>query len=51
MCLFSSRLFTRDAASESSLSVCYMKGRNNYLCRKKLYDLTDQPVLSGLERD
>ena len=32
------------------LSVCYMKGRNNYLCRKKLYDLTDQPVLSGLEQ-
>src|ERR1039457_4130016 len=31
------------------LSVCYMKGRNNYLCRKKLYDLTDQPVLSVLE--
>lgn len=31
------------------LSVCYMKGRNNYLCRQKLYDLTDQPVLSGLE--
>ena len=31
------------------LSVCYMKGRNNYLCRKKLYDLTDQPVLSGLD--
>jgi len=31
------------------LSVCYMKGRNNYLCRKKLYDLTDRPVLSGLE--
>jgi ATP-dependent DNA helicase DinG len=26
-----------------------MKGRNNYLCRKKLIDLTDQPVLSGLE--
>src|SRR5580698_8885332 len=36
-----------DAASGSRLSVCYMKGRNNYLCRKKLYDLTDQPVLSG----
>jgi len=36
-------------ASGSRLSVCYMKGRNNYLCRKKLYDLTDQPVLSGLE--
>jgi ATP-dependent DNA helicase DinG len=33
----------------NKLSVCYMKGRNNYLCRKKLYDLTDQPVLSGLE--
>jgi ATP-dependent DNA helicase DinG len=32
-----------------SLSVCYMKGRNNYLCRKKLYDLTNQPVLSGLD--
>ena len=30
------------------LSVCYMKGRNNYLCRKKLYDLTGQPLLSGL---
>jgi ATP-dependent DNA helicase DinG len=31
------------------LRVCYMKGRNNYLCRKKLYDLAGQPVLSGLE--
>src|SRR6202166_2804805 len=38
-----------ESASGSRLSVCYMKGRNNYLCRKKLYDLTDQPVLSGLE--
>jgi ATP-dependent DNA helicase DinG len=38
-----------NAASGSRLSVCYMKGRNNYLCRKKLYDLTNQPVLSGLE--
>src|SRR5215469_9276318 len=36
-------------AGEGKLSVCYMKGRANYLCRKKLYDLTDQPVLSGLE--
>ncbi len=35
--------------ADSRLSVCYMKGRNNYLCRKKLYDLTDQPVLSGLD--
>jgi ATP-dependent DNA helicase DinG len=31
------------------LRVTYMKGRNNYLCRQKLYDLTNQPVLSGLE--
>ena len=31
------------------LRVCYMKGRNNYLCRKKLYDLGNQPVLNGLE--
>jgi ATP-dependent DNA helicase DinG len=38
-----------ESASGSRLSVCYMKGRNNYLCRKKLYELTDQPVLSGLE--
>jgi ATP-dependent DNA helicase DinG len=34
---------------DRKLSVRYMKGRNNYLCRKKLIDLTDQPVLSGLE--
>lgn len=32
-----------------ALSVCYMKGRNNYLCRKKIYDLTNQPVLNGLD--
>ena len=31
------------------LRVCYMKGRNNYLCRQKLYDLSNQPVLNGLE--
>src|SRR5690348_15075365 len=36
-------------AGDRKLSVCYMKGRSNYLCRKKLYDLTDQPVLSGLD--
>ena len=30
------------------LRVCYMKGRGNYLCRRKLYALRDQPVLSGL---
>jgi ATP-dependent DNA helicase DinG len=34
---------------DRKLSVCYMKGRNNYLCRKKFFDLTDKPVLSGLE--
>jgi ATP-dependent DNA helicase DinG len=34
---------------DGKLNVCYMKGRSNYLCRKKLYDLTDQPVLSGLD--
>ncbi|MDP9267791.1 MAG: ATP-dependent DNA helicase [Acidobacteriota bacterium] len=30
------------------LRVCYMKGRNNYLCRQKVYDLEDSPILSGL---
>jgi ATP-dependent DNA helicase DinG len=40
---------TDGGAPPGKLSVCYMKGRNNYLCRKKLYDLTDQPVLSGLD--
>jgi ATP-dependent DNA helicase DinG len=31
------------------LKVCYMKGRQNYLCRQKLYALTDAPLLTGLE--
>jgi len=44
-----SRSARNDKETAGRLSVCYMKGRNNYLCRKKLYDLTDQPVLSGLE--
>ena len=39
----------RSDGGDGKLSVCYMKGRNNYLCRKKLYELTDQPVLSGLD--
>jgi ATP-dependent DNA helicase DinG len=47
------QLFYKDvpflAQHIGELKVCYMKGRNNYLCRKKLYDLTGQPVLSGLE--
>jgi ATP-dependent DNA helicase DinG len=34
---------------QGKLNVCYMKGRSNYLCRKKLFDLADQPVLSGLQ--
>jgi ATP-dependent DNA helicase DinG len=34
---------------DHKLSVCYMKGRNNYLCRKKLYELAAQPILTGLE--
>lgn len=46
---FLERALFSDTASGSRLSVCYMKGRNNYLCRKKLYDLSSQPVLSGLE--
>jgi ATP-dependent DNA helicase DinG len=32
---------------QGKLNVCYMKGRSNYLCRKKLYDLNHQPILSG----
>ena len=47
------QLFHKDLpflqAHLGELRVCYMKGRANYLCRKKLYDLTDQPVLNGLE--
>lgn len=31
------------------LSVCYMKGRNNFACRQKIYDAEKMPVLSGLE--
>jgi len=33
---------------EGRLRVCYMKGRNNYLCRQKLYDLKNQPILREL---
>jgi ATP-dependent DNA helicase DinG len=31
------------------LKVCYMKGRNNYACRQKIYDIEKEPVLAGLE--
>ena len=30
------------------MRVCTMKGRANYLCRRKLYALRDAPLLSGL---
>ena len=32
---------------QRQLKVCYMKGRNNYLCRKKLYELANVPILNG----
>jgi ATP-dependent DNA helicase DinG len=32
-----------------SLRVCYMKGRANYLCRNKLVQLRNAPILTGLE--
>jgi ATP-dependent DNA helicase DinG len=31
------------------LNVCYMKGRNNYACRQKIYDADQNLVLAGLE--
>lgn len=34
---------------ERPLSVCYMKGRSNFLCRQKLYDAEKTPVLDGME--
>ncbi|HSU57775.1 MAG TPA: helicase C-terminal domain-containing protein [Bryobacteraceae bacterium] len=33
---------------ERPLSVCYMKGRMNYLCRQKVYDAEREPVLTGM---
>ena len=42
-------LFGENTTGEARLKVCYMKGRQNYLCRKKLYELTGAPVLSGLD--
>jgi ATP-dependent DNA helicase DinG len=32
-----------------NIRVTLMKGRQNYLCRQKLYDLEKQPVLDGLD--
>jgi len=31
------------------LQVCYMKGRNNFACRQKIYDADREPILDGLE--
>jgi ATP-dependent DNA helicase DinG len=31
------------------LQVCYMKGRNNFACRQKIYDAEREPILTGLE--
>src|SRR5258708_38503687 len=31
------------------LKVCYMKGRNNYACRQKIYDAQKEPFLTELE--
>jgi ATP-dependent DNA helicase DinG len=31
------------------LKVCYMKGRNNYACRQKIYDADQNMMLTGLE--
>jgi ATP-dependent DNA helicase DinG len=31
------------------IRACYMKGRQNYLCRQKLYDADREPILTGLE--
>jgi ATP-dependent DNA helicase DinG len=31
------------------LKVSYMKGRNNYACRQKIYDADKEPALAGLE--
>ena len=32
------------------IRACTMKGRSNYLCRQKLYDIADQPILRGLDQ-
>ncbi len=48
------QLFFRDipfleSVFDRPLRVCYMKGRNNYACRQKIYESEDTPVLSGFE--
>jgi ATP-dependent DNA helicase DinG len=34
---------------DRELRVCYMKGRNNYACRQKIYDAEREPILAGLD--
>ncbi len=34
---------------DTPIAVCYMKGRNNYACRKKIYENEKNAFLSGLE--
>ncbi|MBI1355364.1 MAG: DEAD/DEAH box helicase [Acidobacteria bacterium] len=34
---------------ERPLRVAYMKGRQNYLCREKLYEAEKRPILSGFD--
>ena len=34
---------------DREIKVCYMKGRNNYACRQKIYDAEREPILSGME--
>ena len=34
---------------DQPLRVAYMKGRNNYACRQKIYDAEKEPILAGLE--
>ncbi|HEV2276124.1 MAG TPA: ATP-dependent DNA helicase, partial [Acidobacteriaceae bacterium] len=47
------QLYFRDVPFLESLlgplRVCYMKGRANYLCRHKLFALSRQPILNGIE--
>jgi ATP-dependent DNA helicase DinG len=48
------QLFTKDIPFlqkhfAPELKVAVMKGRGNFLCRQKLYDMADQPVLKGLD--
>jgi ATP-dependent DNA helicase DinG len=48
------QLFTKDVPFlqkhfAPELKVAVMKGRGNFLCRQKLYDMADQPVLKGLD--